>query len=93
MAYAGTTSTSPNPPRLMSQGITGFRTWVYDSTYISSDISAAGFITDAYYLGMKAADLVIATMTTGGIITMHSVLTVTSTGASLSTGSTVGLGS
>jgi len=93
MAYAGTTSTSPNPPRIVTQGITGFRQWVYASTHISSDVEAAGFVTDAYYLGMKVADGFLHVTSTGGIITSHSVLAVTTTGADISVGTTIGLGS
>lgn len=93
MAYAGTTSTSPNPPRLVVQGITGYRKWVYVSTHISSDVEAAGFITDGYYLGMKVADTLEHVTSTGGIVTTHSVLAVTTTGADLSVGSTIGLAS
>ena len=91
MAYAGTTSTSPNVPRMVSQGITGFRQWVYVSTHISSDIEAAGFFTDAYDLGVKVADSFLHVTSTGGVITAHSVLAVTTTGADLGVGTTIGL--
>jgi len=79
----------------MSQTIasTAGRTWVYTSTAVSSDISAAGLITDGYYLGMKGGDMLIHFTSTGGVVTSHSVLTVTSTGVTLSAGTTIGLGS
>lgn len=93
MAYAGTTSTSPNPPRLVGQGITGYRSWIYVSTHISSDITAVNFFTDGKNLGMKVADGLIHVTSTGGIITSHSVLAVGATTTDLSVGTTIGLGS
>lgn len=93
MAYAGTTSTSPNPPILQAQQIAGPRTWVYKSTHISSDISAANFFTDGLELGMKVGDQLLHYTSTGGIITSHSVLVVGATTTDISVGTTIGLGS
>ena len=93
MAYAGTTSTSPNPPVLQSQSITGQRVWHYTSTHISSDISAANFFTDGQELGFKVGDQLIHHTSTGGIITSHSVLVVGATTTDISVGTTIGLGS
>lgn len=89
MTYAGTTSTSPNPPLIVSQGITGHRTWVYVSTHISTDVNGTGFFTDGYQLGMKKGDAVLVVGSTTYIIAYHSVTTSVSTGASLSTGTLV----
>lgn len=93
MAYAGTTSTSPNVPILQTQSIAGVRTWHYTSTHISSDISAVNFFTDGLELGFKVGDQFMHHTSTGGIITSHSVLVVGSTTTDISAGSTVGLGS
>jgi len=91
MAYAGTTSTSPNAPRCVSQGIVGTKTWFYDSTHVSSDVEAANFFTDGLELGMAVGDMLIH-KSTAGIITSHTILTVSATGTDLSVGTTIGLG-
>lgn len=98
MAYAGTTSTSPNTPKMLLQSIGstfggGWRQWVYVSTHISSDVSFVNFFTDGKILGMKVADQLIHVTSTGGIITSHSVLVVGSTTTDISVGTTIGLGS
>ena len=93
MAYAGTTSTSPNLPILQAQAIASHRSWVYVSTHISSDISAVNFFTDGKKLGFKVGDQLMHQTSTGGIITSHSVLVVGSTTTDISVGTTIGLGS
>lgn len=108
MAYQGTTSTSPNVPQLVTQGIAfssssvtgsvgisrgGPRTWVYTSTHISSDIEAVNFFTDGKALGLQVGDLLIHTNSTTFVITGHTVVAVGSTTTDLGTGSTIGLGS
>lgn len=95
MAYAGTTSTAPNPPVLVTQGIaaqssnvTGStvprgvpRTWTYVSTHFSSDIAVANFFTDGQKLGMLPGDHVIHTSfgSTAYEISDHAVVAVGST--------------
>lgn len=106
MAYAGTTSTSPNVPMLVTQGmaysssnVTGSteprgmpRTWHYASTHISSDISAPNFFTDGLELGFKVGDLLIH-RNAAFVITAHTVVAVGSTTTDLGVGTTIGLGS
>jgi hypothetical protein len=91
MAYAGTTSTAPNPPLLVSQGIgsTGGATptvWLYSSTHINSGVDGAGFFTDGLGLGMAVGDSVIVQQSTGAGTSHHVVNAVTSTGATVSAG-------
>jgi hypothetical protein len=91
MAYAGTTSTSPNPPQLISDSLGstyggGAREWRYDSTHTQAEAAAAGFITDGYYLGMKTGDSVRVYGSTTFVMSMHAVSAVTTTGATLSAG-------
>jgi hypothetical protein len=88
MAY----STS-NPPRLQSiSPLTGAgQTWVYRSTDPIATVDGAGYITNAYDLGMKAGDLVIVMDTALSIISMSQVMTVTtSSAADLGTGTLIG---
>ena len=105
MAYQGTTSTSPNPPFLVTQAmaysssnVTGStlpkglpRSWIYTSTHISSDIAAVNFFTDGLQLGMKPGDLLYH-RDPNLVITSHSVLVVGSTTTDISVGTTIGLG-
>ncbi len=107
MAYQGTTSTSPNVPQLVTQGVAfsssnvtgtagiqrgGPRVWVYTSTHISSDIEAANFFTDGQKLGMKVGDQLVHTGSTTFVITSHTVVAVGSTTTDLGVGTTIGLG-
>lgn len=96
MAYQGTTSTAPNVPALVTQGIGGKdaapRMWIYKSTHISSDIEAANFFTDGQALGMNVGDLLFHTGSTTYVITAHSVVAVGATTTDLGVGTTVGLG-
>lgn len=87
MAYAGTTSTSPNAPRIISQGITGLRQWLYVSTHVSSDVNGTAFFSDGKVLGMKVGDPVLVVGSTTYLISSHAVIVSTTTGAHLSTGS------
>lgn len=88
MAYAAFNSTgTPNPARLDGQPIAGKREWQYDSTHTQAEAAATGFFTDGQGLGMKVGDSMKVHGSTTFVITSHAVITVTSTGASLSTGS------
>lgn len=105
MAYMSSTTTAPNVPVMLVQGIAAYgttdpttqsgapRTWYYRSTHISSDIEAVNFFTDGYYLGMRVNDLLMHVGSTTYIITSHTVLAVGATTTDLGTGSTQGLGS
>lgn len=91
MAYAGTTSTSPNPPVCISSfmGSTtggGLRFWMYRSTHLQADVSSTGFFTDGQRLGMTLGDPVIVIGSTTYLMTHHTVSVVTSTGVGLSVG-------
>ena len=89
MTYAGTTSTSPNVPALVEQVMAGPRTWSYTSTHVSSDISSTGFFVDGRRLGMVVGDRFIHTGSTTYLTSHHVVLQAGSSGASVSTGSTL----
>lgn len=78
MSYSGTTaaSTVRNPPIQIAKGLgggvqsgstggTGTGLWFYSSTNGSTEVHAAGFFSDAKYLGMKAGDVVIGVSNTG----------------------------
>lgn len=96
MAYLSSTTTSPNVPYLVTQGITSSavpRVWIYNSTHISSDIAAANFFTDGNELGMKVGDQLIHTESTVYLMTSHSVVAVGSTTTDIGVGTTIGLGS
>lgn len=58
MAYSVT-----NPPRkvLDLMGVAGNALWNYDTTDATGDVDTAGYITNAFTLGMKKGDLVIRT--------------------------------
>lgn len=101
MAYAGTTSTSPNPPFLVAQGIayassnvTGStlarygqpREWRYVSTHTQAEVAAANFFTDGKDLGLAVGDSVLVVGTTTYVISQHAVRTVGSTTTQLSAG-------
>ena len=96
MAY----STS-NPPASISQPLTrGTSTftgnkpqvWLYSSTNLTTDLTASGFFSDGYTLGMRPGDLVLGSQYTSAgssAITFQGTIASVTTGgaASLSTGS------
>lgn len=101
MAYAGSTAATPNPPVLLASGLgigrgssalTGLnkQVWFYSSTNLTTDLTAANFFTDGWYLGMRPGDLVIGTQFTSAgssvISFVGSIASVSTSGASLSTG-------
>jgi hypothetical protein len=45
-----------NPPRLVKQGITGSKEWYYESTDVSTAVSAADYFSNGYQLGMRVSD-------------------------------------
>lgn len=81
MAYAGTTAATSlaNPPRALFAGMWGARSsaqmgssqirgqnlWMYNSTHSSTEMAAANFFTDGFYIGMKEGDMIMGTFTTG----------------------------
>ena len=86
MAYAGTTSTSPNPPWLHAAPMTGPKDWRYRSTHVQTEVAAAGFIDDAKTLGLSLGDVFLSFGSTTFIVSSHVVNTLSSTGATLSAG-------
>lgn len=73
MSYAGSTAATPNPPQAISQPLTRGSTstqllgtqkrnvWLYSSSNLTTDLTAAGFFSDAQPLGMRYGDIVIGT--------------------------------
>jgi hypothetical protein len=51
MAYS-----TANPPRIVTQGITGAKTWHYESTDPSTTVDDADYFTNGYDLGMRVGD-------------------------------------
>lgn len=94
MAYSGTTSTSPNPPNMLSSfmGSTfggGLRVWYYRSTnalHVGGAESSTGFFTDGELLGMTLGDPIFVIGSTTFLMSAHAVNVVTSTGVGLSAG-------
>ena len=101
MAYSGSTAATPNPPICVTGGIGKGRgssaltgqnksLWMYISSDASTDIVASNYFTDGWYLGIRPGDVLLGTQyTTAGssVITFQaSFATVTTAGASLSTG-------
>lgn len=103
MAYAGSTAATPNPPINITGGLgigrgssaltgTNRNLWFYNSTNLTTDLTASGFFSDGYSLGMRPGDVVMGTQYTSAgssVITFQgSIASVTTGGAaSLSTGS------
>ena len=87
---AGTTglSTAPSAP-----GAQGGALWYYSSTNSTTDLVAAGFFSDGKLLGMRPGDMVMGVQFTSAgssVITFQgAIIGVSSTGASLSTGSVI----
>jgi hypothetical protein len=67
--------------------------WVYSSTNLTTDLTAANFFSDGFYLGMRAGDLVMGNQFTSAgssVVTFTgSIVSVSTAGASLSTGTLI----
>ena len=100
MAYAGSTAATPNPPACTSEQLTRgtstytgnkIQVWLYSSTNLTTDLTAANFFTDGWYLGMRPGDIVQGTQYTSAgssaITFQGSIGAVTTSGAQFSTGS------
>ena len=99
MTYSGATAASSlsNPPMRIAGGLGGVSeistgsgggrgVWLYNSSHqTTGDMLGANFFTDAYYLGMKAGDLIMGTIATGSSISVYMAVigTVTTAGAAL----------
>lgn len=81
-----TAANNPNGP-----GGGGGGKWFYSSTNLTTDLTAANFFSDGFYLGMRAGDLVEGVQFTSlgsSVITfLGAIVSVSTAGASLSTGS------
>ena len=84
MAYVGTTSTAPNPPRMLVGGqgsteasptstsvATGKNLWFYNSTNTKASLEGVGFFSDGNELGMHTGDVLIAPTYTTQSATGH----------------------
>ena len=106
MAYFGTTAatTVSNPPMRIAGGLGGTnlgsttigggqQVWFYNSTNLTTDMTASNFFSEAKALGMNHGDIVLGTQYTSvgsSAIFFAGVLGAVSTsGAALSTGGTV----
>lgn len=82
-------STAANNPNAPGGG--GGGVWFYSSTNLTTDLTAANFFSDGFYLGMRAGDMVIGNQfsSLGSSVTTFqgSIVSVSTAGASLSTGS------
>lgn len=86
MAYA-----SSNPPMRMFGPLTGAGSiWQYRSTELGTAVDGAGYFTNAKDLGMKVGDAVLVYESTTNAMRSMGVVAVTSTGADLSDGTTIG---
>ncbi len=109
MSYLGSTAASSvaNPPVLMARAglapannvqstsvAEGMGLWYYNSSNLTTDITASNFFTDAQRLGMRNGDTMIAATfstesSTGHIMVMGMITGVSTSGANLSTGGTM----
>lgn len=84
----GSTASYANAPGGVGGGL-----WYYASTNSSTDMTVANFFIDAFYIGMRAGDMVIGVQYTSAgssVITFQGALnSVTTAGAALSTGSLI----
>jgi len=89
-----------NPPAAVAHQLTRGSTtgidnkpqmWLYSSTNLTTDVVAANFFTDGFYLGMRPGDLVLGnhyTSAGSSRVTFYGTITaVTTSGAQMSTGS------
>lgn len=80
-----TAANNPNGP-----GGGGGGLWFYSSTNLTTDLTAANFFSDGFYIGMRAGDVVMGNQysSAGSTVTtfLGSIVSVSTAGASLSTG-------
>lgn len=83
-----TAANNPNGP-----GGGGGGLWFYASTNLTTDITATNFFSDGFYLGMRAGDIVqgaqFSSLGSSVITFMGAIVSVSTAGASLSTGSLI----
>ena len=82
-------STAANNPNAPGGGGGGL--WFYASTNLTTDLTAANFFSDGFYIGMKPGDIVQGAQfsSLGSSVTtfIGAIVSVSTAGASLSTGS------
>ena len=101
MAYSGTTAatTLANPPARIggylgqgpnstasaAAGSWGRSLWIYNSSHSSTQLQDTNFFTDAFYIGMKQNDIVMAVCNTGSSVSivLGVLSSVTTAGANL----------
>lgn len=89
-----------NPPACIAQQLTRGTTtgvdnkpqvWIYSSTNLTTDLTAANFFTDGYYLGMRPGDIVMGSQYTSAgssrIAFQGIISAATTSGAQFTTGS------
>lgn len=88
---AGVSNTTGLSTAPASPGNQGGALWYYSSTNLTTDIVAANFFTDGWYLGMRPGDCVMGVQfsSAGSSVTtfMGAVVSASTNGVSLSTGS------
>lgn len=71
----------------------GGQIWFYSSTNLTTDIVAANYFSDGYYLGMQAGDIVVGNQysSLGSSVQtfIGSIVSVSTAGAAMSTGSLI----
>ena len=88
---AATLTTQGSTGNLANPSGQGGGLWYYASTNLTTDIVAANFFSDGFYLGMRPGDVVMGAQfsSAGSTVTtfMGAITSVSTSGASLSTGS------
>ena len=83
-----TAANNPNGP-----GAGGGGLWFYSSTNLTTDLTATNFFSDGFYLGMRAGDVVMGSQFSSlgsSVITfVGSIVSVSTAGASMSTGTLI----
>lgn len=86
-------STAANNANTPGGGGVGGQLWYYASTNLTTDLVAANFFTDAFYLGMRPGDMVMGVQFTSAgssVVTFQGALgSVSTAGANVSTGSLI----
>ena len=85
------TFSTSNPPARLNQRIGGgMATWAYSSSDPTGTVDGSGYISNGDKLGMKVGDLVYSNDTINSLVTAHRVAAVSTAGADLSTGISIG---
>lgn len=88
LSTAGSTAAYANAPGGQGGGL-----WYYASTNATTDLTGSNFFSDAFYLGMRAGDVVMGVQfsSAGSSATtfLGAIASVTTAGANLSTGSLI----